>query len=138
MGGARVPDRRIVEALHEWRGNVQAAAGAIGLTRKNLYERINMLGLDLAAVRAGNGRDAMPTSQELPIRAAPKRRLLVRLLPAHEDRLREARLDFAARFRMETSESIILETFFEECFESWLKAKLAPEKPVSKMKAGPR
>jgi hypothetical protein len=61
---------------------------------------------------------------ELPIKAIRPRRTPLRLLPEHQDQLRDAKLDFGARFRLETDENAILNQFFEEEFEAWRTKKL--------------
>lgn len=53
-----------------------------------------------------------------------------RLTPPHEDRLREAKFDLQARYRAEIGESQILEQFFADEFEGWIKRKLAAKSPV--------
>lgn len=47
----RILTQAIVNALLEWRGDVSAAARALGLARNSLYERIKRLGLDLDGFR---------------------------------------------------------------------------------------
>ncbi|MGE0454455.1 MAG: helix-turn-helix domain-containing protein [Vicinamibacteria bacterium] len=42
----------VSNALIRWRGNVQAAADELGVTRKALYERIARAGIDLPSLRA--------------------------------------------------------------------------------------
>ena len=46
-----VSTQAIVNALLEWRGDVSAAAHAVGISRNSLYERIRRLRLDLAGFR---------------------------------------------------------------------------------------
>ena len=46
-----VPLGEIVNALIRWRGNVAAVASALGIRRKNLYERIERGHLELAGFR---------------------------------------------------------------------------------------
>lgn len=83
-----------------------------------------------AAVRGSkvSGMQAAEQETESPIKAEPARQKQVRLPPPLQDRLREAKLDLGARFRIETNENLILEQFFEESFETWLKAKLSEKK----------
>jgi hypothetical protein len=52
----RVPDDQVREAITAWRGNVQAAADALGIQPKNLRERTRALGIDLDDLRKGAGR----------------------------------------------------------------------------------
>jgi len=47
-----------------------------------------------------------------------------RLSGAQRRQLREAKFDWQARYRVEIQESGILQQFFEERFEEWIKAKL--------------
>jgi hypothetical protein len=46
-------DTRVREAILRWRGKVVAAADELGIQPKNLRKRLERLGIDLAAVRAG-------------------------------------------------------------------------------------
>jgi len=48
---AKVSAQQIANALLHWRGNVQAAAAALGLSRHGLYKRIVSLRMDLAGFR---------------------------------------------------------------------------------------
>ena len=63
---------------------------------------------------------------EAPIKAAPGRFRPPRLRPTQQDRLRDAKLDLGAHYRVETDESLILQQFFDERFEDWFSMKLAP------------
>jgi Bacterial regulatory protein, Fis family len=168
----KVSTQDLVNALLARRGNVQAAADDLGLTRNGLYARIERLGLDLAGFRSASanvvshvntvpsmpsiarqavhapksarahysdlrGRSivspvASATAEDLPIRAVPQRQRPLRLKPAHQDRLRDAKLDFGARYRIETNENAILEQFFDEAFEQWLQSKLAPHEQTAR------
>ena len=62
---------------------------------------------------------------ELPIKAKPTRYKLIRVRPDIQARLREAKYDLMARYRVDIDEQAILEQFFEEAFEGWLGGKLA-------------
>jgi hypothetical protein len=165
----KVSTQDVVNALLARRGNVQAAAEDLGLTRNGLYARIESLGLDLQGFRAArpsvvspitvvptmpsiarysvhapkNARDhyqafqrrpivpamdqAADAETELPIRSVPQRPRPLRLKPEHQDRLRDAKLDLGARYRIETNENAILDQFFAEAFEQWLRSKLSPQ-----------
>jgi Bacterial regulatory protein, Fis family len=165
---AKVSAQEITNALLHWRGNVQAAADALGLTRNGLYGRIETLGINLKGYRAKVGTTVrtmtpMPTippttnargtarknqgahfqskatvgrvgamqeaaTSDAPVRQAVARQKPLRLADSFRDRLREAKLDFVARFRVETDENVILEQFFEEAFEGWLRSKLSATK----------
>lgn len=114
----RTPDAKVREALTVWRGNVKAAAGALGMSSNNLRKRMELLGIDLAALRG-----PAPATSEFPIRSTA-RRAPPRVLPAHVDRLREAKFDLAARYRLDFTEETVLQAFVEEAFSSWLAAKL--------------
>lgn len=48
----KVTVAEVSNALVRWRGNVQAAADELGVTRKALYERISRAGIDLPSLRA--------------------------------------------------------------------------------------
>jgi len=61
-----------------------------------------------------------------PVRTVAPRQKIIRLRPAFQEQLRDARYDLMIRFRLETDENLILEQFFEECFGPWLVAKLQP------------
>ena len=113
----RVPDARITEALASRGGNVSAAAADVGMSRNSLYKRIEVMQVDRATLAA---RAASPS----PIKTRPRRPTPLRLLPAHEVLLREAKFDLAARYRVETDQNTILEQFIEEAFPAWLAVKL--------------
>lgn len=51
--GKRVPDRRVIEVIQKWQGNLTAAAREIGMARQNLRNRLKSLGFDVEAVRMG-------------------------------------------------------------------------------------
>ena len=59
-----------------------------------------------------------------PIKAVPLRPVPTRLQPEQQERLRDGRLDLQARFRVETNDNTILQQFFDEAFEGWIKEKL--------------
>lgn len=164
-----------------WRGNVTAAADELGIQPKNLRKRLDTLGMNLAALRRGEGaggvgavapldprgpsrvpqplaappaprggtgrksgtglsrseasapilRDVSTTAaateeREAPIKGVTVKPKPLRLRPEHQDRLRNAKLDLGARYRVETDENTILDQFFEEAFEPWLRSKLDP------------
>jgi hypothetical protein len=44
--------------------------------------------------------------------------------PTWEARLREAKFDLAARYRVDTDEKALLDQFFREAFEGWLRTKM--------------
>jgi hypothetical protein len=50
----KVTSQAIMNALLKWRGNVVAAAGEVGMAPNSMYERIDRMGLDLAAIRSAN------------------------------------------------------------------------------------
>jgi hypothetical protein len=52
----RIRDDEIMTAIRRWRGNVTAAADALGIARVNLKKRLDALGIDPSAIRTG----AMP------------------------------------------------------------------------------
>lgn len=52
----------------------------------------------------------------------------VRVKPAHQERLRQAKLDFAGRLRIETDETAILAAFIDAKLEEFLSEQLAPQK----------
>lgn len=121
----RVPDAVVRETITAWRGNVSQAARVLGMSRKNLYDRLVRLGVDPTKAREAAPVVAPLPESSLPIRTAPRKRGPVRVLPTHEARLREAKFDLAARYRLDTDEAAILATFIEEAFPSWLAGKLA-------------
>jgi hypothetical protein len=178
-------DAQVREAIMRWRGNVTAAADELGIQPKNLRKRLDTLGMDLAALRRGEGaveastmaplnpigppsvrrplstpsapalaagrknatgpsrpdasapilRDVSTTTaaaaeeQEAPIKGVTVKPKPLRLRPEHQDRLRNAKLDLGARYRIETDENTILDQFFSEKFEPWLREKLEPSPP---------
>jgi hypothetical protein len=56
----RIPPQAIVNALLKWRGNVVAAAGEVGMAPNSMYERIDRMGLDLAALRNSGAGPVTP------------------------------------------------------------------------------
>lgn len=78
---------------------------------------------------------ATEEQSEAPVRSAAGQKKPLRLLPSNQERLRDAKLDLGARHRVETDESTILNQFFEEAFDSWLRTKLEPT-PNAKRKRG--
>lgn len=189
----KVSVQAICNALLRWRGDVTAAARALGLSRNGLYQRITRAEINLdgyrqvipgrahpfgeglgpvrpnldttvstpptvhmvptqsvnvparahVAARAnlsarGNCEDrgsasrvsavqeAMAdTNQPPPIKTAPPRRLPpLRLPPDVREKLQRVARQFMAAFNCETDESLVLQQFIEEDFESWASAKL--------------
>jgi hypothetical protein len=72
--------------------------------------------------------------EQSPIRTIKPKSAPIRLEPKFQDRLREARRAVAARYGAETSETVILNQFFEETFDGWLRSKLAPASAPKKPK----
>jgi hypothetical protein len=126
MAVKRIPDSVIRESIVQWSGNVQAAAEQLGMSRNNLYKRLVALGVEPAALRRGR-RSAGVSSvapSDLPVKTL-RIRLTARVLPAHVDRLRQAKYDLSARYRVETDETTILAQFIDEALDGWLAGKLA-------------
>ena len=109
MSARRFSGEQIRAAIKETHGNVKAAAEGLGITRKNLYDRLAGLGVDPAAVRSGG-------------RAVP----LVRVRPDHTEALRQASFDLAAKRRTETTASDVLAELIEETLPGWLRSKVGP------------
>ena len=124
----RVNLEQIKAALGKWQGNVQAAADELGMRRRSLYERIDSARIEVRGYRAGGQGPKLVTIQDetagSPFPAAPRRPLRLRVQPEHAERLREARLEIIATFRVEVSEQNILDTFVSEAFDDWLRSKL--------------
>src|SRR5688572_23625994 len=111
----RISDASVREAITSWRGDVSQAARSVGISRNSLRKRLELLGVDLAEARRDvRALPPPPSPSSLPIRTAPRMRAPVRVLPAHEARLREAKFDLMARYRLDMDESAILATFIEE------------------------
>lgn len=92
-------------------------------------EAANYPGRGQRSTLGGMQTEAPEQTTAAPIKAAPSgARKPLRLPTPHQGRLREAKLDLAAKFRIETTENLILEQFFEEAFEPWLRAKLSEKK----------
>ena len=72
------------------------------------------------------------------IRSAPQRPKPLRLQPPNQDRLRQARLQVAARLQIDTDETVMLNQFFEEDFEAWLASKLGAAEAKPQPKRGKR
>lgn len=94
-------------------------------------------GLSRSDARAPILRDVSNTAmateeQEAPIKSVTVKPKPLRLRPEHQDRLRNAKLDLGARYRVETDENAILDQFFEESFEPWLRTKLDQPKARGK------
>jgi len=66
---------------------------------------------------------------DLPIPTIRGQQKPTRLKPAQQDRLKAAKFDLQAAFRVETDENALLQAFFDETFDAWFEAKMA-EKPV--------
>ena len=75
------------------------------------------------------------TAVSVPIKAIPGRSKAPRLRPNQQDRLREAKFDLNARYRVETDENLILQQFFDENFEEWVRVKLAQSVTRSERRA---
>lgn len=50
-----------------------------------------------------------------------------RILPHHQEELRQAKFDFQAKYRTEISETKLLELFFGKCFQPWIREELGLE-----------
>ncbi len=103
----RVTNQEIRDALEASRGNVEAAARAVGIAPNNLRARLERLCIDVAAVRA----------------AAPRMRS-IRVPEDLHERLRGAKFDLAARLRTELDEAAVLDMFVTDAFEEWLGRRL--------------
>lgn len=105
------------------RGGPVVLGGAIG--------RESASGPSSSSAAAPIFRDMQPATDEQdtsPIKTVAAQRKPLRLRSVHQERLRDAKFDLVSRFRIETDENLILEQFFEESFETWLKAKLSEKK----------
>ena len=80
-----------------------------------------LIGVEATAVKA----------EAEPIKAVPLRPVPIRLQPEQQERLRDGRLDLQARFRVETNDNTILQQFFDESFEGWIKEKLSRERATA-------
>ena len=101
----RISDGRITEAIAASHGNVTHAAEALGMARKNLYERMAGMGI-------------------LPSTSRPGPRLPVRIPPEQAELLRQASFDLQAKRRTEMTGSDVLAEFIAEAFGPWLESKL--------------
>ena len=104
----RVSDARILEALTRWRGNVAASAQDVQISPNNFRARMKTLNVNLAAFRAGETvarRVAEGTPQAPEGIKGAKVRSPGRVSPAVQVRLREARWDLQALYRMEVDET---------------------------------
>lgn len=178
MGTKVNTDRRVLEAITAWHGNVQAASDELGVAPKNLRARLRTLKVDLQALRTvpsvpvrigtvrpgavrdtkvtttgsknaadtyrGNGaaitlvptmQTAAAEAEHLPIPTSPRRAVPTRLKPEQQDRLKAAKFDLQAAYRVETDENALLQQFFDETFDAWVEGKLS-EKPGRKRKGG--
>lgn len=79
----------------------------------------------LRVVQAAAAKVESEAEPQLPVRVTKARTQPTRLTPPQQDRLRERRLDLQARFRIETDDNTILQQFFDEAFDRWVKDKLA-------------
>lgn len=94
------------------------------MSRNNLRKRLELLGVDLTEARRAPVGPA-PSPGSLPIRTAARQRAPVRVLPAHEAQLREAKFDLMGRFRVDMDETAVLAAFIAEALPAWLAGKLA-------------
>lgn len=120
----RFSNAQITDAITSWQGNAKAAAEALGMSRNCLLQRCARLGLDLDALRrAPAPRTAPPEAMPaFPIKV--KRLAPMRVPPAVQDRIRNARYDLCARFRAEISDEAVLAQLVEDTIEPWLAAML--------------
>jgi hypothetical protein len=63
----RLPDDAIIGAIQQWRGNVTAAAEALGLAPINLRKRLIGLGVDLSLLRRLKDTGIHGTTRNVPI-----------------------------------------------------------------------
>lgn len=63
----RLPDDAIIGAIQQWRGNVTAAAEALGLAPINLRKRLHGLGVDLPLLRRLKDTGIHDTTRNVPI-----------------------------------------------------------------------
>lgn len=117
----------IKEALHRWGGNVSGAARELGIRRRTLLERIEVMGIDLAVLRNAPAPAHMPTKELVgltPERSHRPKRVVVSLRPDHLELLREARWDLQAILRREISEQELLHRFLDVGLQAWISEQL--------------
>lgn len=81
------------------------------------------------APRFGGVSAAAAKAEEVPIATVKARHQPTRLTPPQQDLLRSAKFDLMGRYKVETDENAILQQFFDETFEAWLRSKLTGEMP---------
>ena len=64
-----------------------------------------------------------------------RQRKPIRIKPEHAERLRQAKLDYAGRRRIETDETAILAQFIDDKLEEWLAERLPASQSEPKRKA---
>ncbi len=157
----RIPDDAIIGAIQRWRGNVTAAADALGIAPINLRKRLSGLGVDLSLLRRLKDTGIHGTNRNVPVSTGvpetmfggrnnsasgifprladrptlasvstdamitrPKALAPIRLGPEQVEKLRDAKFELQYRLRVEVTESTILQQFFADTFEPWLKKRL--------------
>lgn len=118
----KVSTAQVREAIERWRGNIVAAASDLGLSANALRERVDRLGIDLAAAR-----HTIPSGAALPIKVKPIRHVPMRVPPVIEERIRHARFDLCARYHVEITDEAVLAQLVEDTIGPWLAAKLEPK-----------
>jgi hypothetical protein len=129
----RVSDTKVREAIVSWKGNVDAAASALGIARCNLYKRFEGAGIapaDLESLRKGGTLAAASDSSKaaspppsFPVRVT-NRPPKFRVPPVVAERIRQGRFQLRARYNVDFADSDVLAAFIEDGFAEWLKGKL--------------
>lgn len=105
----KVSSEAIRNALDRWEGNVKASAEELGVTRKALYDRM----------RRG---DVMNHLRERPLQTP-------RLMPEQTNAVQQLRLKLQAKMNVETTNSEVLQLFFNQYFATFAAAVLQDEAP---------
>jgi len=86
-----------------------------------------------AAVGGAKFRGVQTAESETPVKEV-RHRKPIRITPDHQEQLRQAKLDYAGRLRIETDETAILAAFIDAKLAEFLTEQLGPEQAPPKRK----
>jgi hypothetical protein len=120
----RVPDSVVLKAITDTRGNVTAAADLTRMSRQNLSKRLEALGVNLAALRAGEPQPPPPPAQAGGLLLRRKKVRPIHLSLEIRETLRQGKFDLQAKMRAELEDSDVLAAFVRDAFPGWLRKRL--------------
>lgn len=87
---------------------------------------------------SGAAGAATQDAEAAPIRISTAPAKAVRVRPAFQEALREAKVEVIGRHKIDTDEQMIFDQFCDEAFGPWLRSKLAPAAPADSKAGTPR